>query len=233
MYEVNGGVSELLFVFLIGLVIIAFAAFVYKQDGTNFTKLTNYSIFDLMVDKEARKLNAIYKALQKADGEYKILLNVHVQDGSNAYKIPALLIHESGVHVITDVDAKGWIVGSDRSIEWVNILYKNKKEMFNNPVLINRRYVYALRDNVVELPDNVFHSVVLFGNDCSFQKVEVSTDNVEVLKQKELKLWSAALAGDALNADDINTIYESLKDKMEFKKKLVAKKKVKTKKQIA
>lgn len=223
----------MLFILLIGLIIIAFAAFVYMQDGTEFTKLTNYSVFDLLLNAEVRKLNRMYKAMQRVDGEHRILLNVHVQEGVNVHKIPAILLHESGIHVVSTVDLDGWVIGSDRSMEWINTLYKNEKKIFENPVLVNRRYIYALRDSMAELPENAFHSVIVFNDGCSFQKIEVSTEHVEVLKAKELSRWADSLAGEALTKEDIEKLYDTLKDKMEFQKKVIVKKNVKHKKQTA
>ena len=223
----------MLFIILIGLIVIAFAAFVYKQDGTDFTKLTNYSFFDLLFDRELRKLNRMYKAIQRVDGEHRILLNVHIHEGVNVHKIPAILLHESGIHVISTVDLDGWVIGSDRSIEWVNLLYKNEKKTFENPVLVNRSYIYALRDSMAELPENVFQSVVVFNDGCSFQKVEVSSEYVEVLKTKELPRWADSLVGQALSKEDIEKLYGVLKEKMEFQKKVIVKKNVKRKKQTA
>ena len=225
--------SELLFIILIGLIVIAFAAFVYKQDGTDFTKLTNYSLFDLLFNREARKLNRMYTAMQRVDGEHRILLNVHIQEGVNVHKIPAILLHESGIHVISTVDVDGWVIGSDRSIEWVNLLYKNEKKTFENPVLVNRRYIYTLRDLMAELPASAFQSVVVFNDGCSFQKVEVTSDHVEVLKTKELSRWADSLIGEALSKEDIEKLYGSLKDKMAFQKKVMVKKNVKREKQTA
>lgn len=223
----------MLFMILIGLAIIAFAAYVYMLDGTDFAKLTKYSSFDLMFNSEARKLHTIYKTLQLADGEREILLNVHVQEDDTVYKIPAILVHESGVYVFTDVNVEGWVVGSERSFEWANVQYKNKTSHFDNPILVNRRYVYALRDQMQELPDTAFHSVVLFNDGCSFHKVDVTSRSVDVLKLNELKSWTNDLEGSALTADDIQTIYMALKDRMDFQKKVVAPTNKKRKKQIA
>lgn len=223
-----------MFIFvLIGLLILAFAAFVYMQDGSEFTKLTNYSSFDLLSNKEARKLNSMYKALSKVDGEHRILLNVHVQAGATVHKIPAVLLHESGIHLITTVERGGWIIGSDRSIDWVNVLYKNKQETFENPILVNRRSLYALRDVMPEVPEQAFHSIVLFNDGCSFQKVEITADYVEVLKQKELAGWADSLAEENLTVDEIQKVYDMLKDKMVFHKKFVTKKQAKRNKQVA
>ncbi|MER1998152.1 MAG: nuclease-related domain-containing protein [Lysinibacillus sp.] len=222
----------MLFIVLIGLIVIAFAAFIYKQDETDFTKLTNYSFFDLLLNKEARKLNRMYKSMQRVDGEYRILLNVHIQEGVNVHKIPAILLHESGIHVLSTVDIDGWVIGSDRSIEWVNLLYKKDKKTFENPVLVNRRYIYAMRELMAELPEGVFQSVVVFNDGCSFQKVEVSSNHVEVLKTKELSRWADSLVGQALSPEDIEKLYDALKDKMEFQKKVVMKN-VKREKQAA
>lgn len=216
----------MLWIVLIAVIIIAFAAFVYKQDESQFTKLTNYSSFDLMFNQEARKLNAIYNAAQQVSGEKEILLNVHVPSESDVYKIPAVLLHESGIYVITNNDAEGWIVGSDRGLEWSSIRYKKDKIQFENPILHNRRHVYALRDNMVELPDEAFESIVLFNNSSSFQRVEISSMNADVLKYKELKQWAKSLEGNKLTKQDIETIYASLKDKMEFEKSVVMKKEV-------
>ena len=215
------------FIFLISFLLIAFAAFIYFQDGTDFIKLTNYSVFDLLFNKEAQKLNNIYKALQKVDGEHRILLNIHIQEGTNVHKIPAVLVHESGIHVISTLDKDGWIIGSDRSSEWINILYKNKRVHFENPILTNRRFVYALRDTMPEIPERAFMSVVVFSDGCSFQKVEISLEQVEVLKLREMGHWAQSLVGESLTAADIQTIYQALEGKMVFQKKVVVNKKKK------
>ena len=217
------GVSGLLIIIIVCLIVIAFAAVVYIQDGTDFTKQTKYSFFDILLKNEVRTLNTIYKALQKAQGEYRILVNVHVQDGATVHKIPAVLVHESGIHIVSTIKKDGWVIGSDRMLNWTNVLYGNKQQTFENPILTNKRSIYALRDSVMDLPDKLFHSVIAFNDGCSFQKIEINADDVEVLKHKDLSNWAKSLASESLSADDIKSIYESLKDKMVFDKEVVAK----------
>lgn len=218
------GVSGLFITIIICLIIIAIAAFVYIQDGTEFTKLTKYSFFDILLNNEARTLNAIYKACQHVQGEYRILVNVHVQDGTTVHKIPVVLVHESGIHIISTENKEGWIIGTDRMLQWLNVKYGNKQHSFENPILKNKRYMYALRDTGIELPEELFHQIVVFNDGCSFQKIEISTTDVEVMKQKELNNWAKSLVGQSLSTDEIQTVYDSLKGKMVVEKKAVVKK---------
>ena len=212
----------MLIVVIIGLIIIALAILVYRQDGTEFTKLTNYSIIDIIFNKEVRLLNSLYSSLQKANGEHRILLNVHIQDGSNGYKIPAIFVHASGVYIFTSVHKDGWIVGADRMPEWLNVLHGNKQVMFENPVFENKRVTFNVADLLTEWPSNAFQSIVLFNNSCSFQKVEVSSETVDIMKEKDVAPWVSSLVGQTvLTIEDINKIYQALEGKMQFPNKAI------------
>lgn len=202
---------------MVWLILIAIAVVgyflwaIYKHDDQPFSKQMGYSYFDVLFNKEAKAAYKMYRSLMKDNGTEQLLFNVEVYDGKVKHVADAVFIHESGIFVIDVLHKDGWIAGREFDAEWLNLLHKDKTVTFDNPINDNKRAVLALRDLLPEVNQDLFASVVLFTDGCSFQKIEVESVNVEVLKVKELKQWRASLAGELLSKAQIDAVYNALK----------------------
>lgn len=197
--------------------IITLAVLVYKHDNTEFARLTGYSLFDIVLNAKKSHLHKLMTQLDKVSGEHKVLIDLHLPINNTNYPVDAILIHESGVYVIDGVKKTGWISGNEEQTEWVELKHKEKQEMFPNPITVNKHIVLALRELLPEVNPDAYVAISLFSDACSFQKIEIHSQNVEVMKRNELKLWTKQIGGEVLSKEEIHTIYKALEGYMSFK----------------
>lgn len=203
--------------------IITLAVLVYKHDSTEFAKLTGYSFFDIVLNAKKRHLHNVMTQLDKVSGEHKVLIDLQLPVDNTTYPIDAILIHESGIYVIDSVKKAGWISGNEEQAEWVETKHKEKQEMFTNPIAVNKRIIFVLKDLLPEVNPDAYVAISLFSDSCSFQKIEIHSQNVEVMKRHELKLWTKQIGGEVLSREEIHTIYTALEGYMSFKQQPIKK----------
>ena len=199
--------------------IITLAVLVYKHDNTEFARLTGYSFFDIVLNARKSQLHKLMTQLDKVSGEHKVLIDLQLPVNNTIYPIDAVLIHESGIYVIDGVKKTGWISGNEEQAKWVELKHKEQQEMFPNPITVNKRIISALRDLLPEVNDDAYVAISLFSDACSFQKIEIHSQNVEVMKKSELKLWTKQIGGEVLSKEEIHTIYKALEGYMSFKQR--------------
>ena len=206
-----------LLLFIVIAIIGYLALLIYRHDNTAFYKLTGYSYFDLWTNKKIRLTHNLVNALDAAQGSHKVLVNLQVPVNDHLQMIDAVLIHESGIYCIHVKEMTGWINGREQDFQWTQLLHKNQSRLFENPIHEAKRLSYALQDQLTELNESFFNSIVLFSNDCSFQQVEIHSANVEVTKASDLKKWVNSLNGTQLSETEIHTIFAELEGLMNVK----------------
>lgn len=198
---------------------ISFAVSLYLYDNSNFSKITGFSYFKLWTDSKIRYTYKLMKALHKAKGEHRILLKVKIPVNGYSVVIDAILLHESGIYVINQMQCGGWIYGREQDAEWAQALHKNQLNKFDNPVLSNKKMIFALKELLPEVERDVFLSLIVFTDNCSFNKIEIQSKNVDVIKTKELNhYWSWDMER-KITIDQIEKIYNSLEKYMDFSSK--------------
>lgn len=198
-------------ILVVVIAIIGYFIFkLYNHDNTTFYQLTGYSYFDLLLNKSVRTSYQLMNELEHVQGSKKIMMNLKLSVHNEVQTIDALLLHESGIYVVNVKKKSGWINGREQSIEWIELLHKNRKNVFNNPIHETKRLIHALKDRLPEVDGALFETMVVFTNDCSFQQIEIHSSDVEVLKIAELKKWAAALEGKRLSDTEIEKLYATL-----------------------
>ncbi|NLY78623.1 MAG: NERD domain-containing protein [Lysinibacillus sp.] len=204
--------------FLIALIIlgIIFAINIYIYENSEFNKITNYSLLNIWNNGKVKKLYKVAQSLKRLQGEKKVLFNVILP---NKEKIDAIVISESGVHVIDIIDMNGWIYGREQDPEWAQALFQSKNlNTFNNPIIDSKKRILVLREILKIENKELFHSIILFSNGCTIKKVDIQSENVAVMNVKNLKQYWSNKHGEQLKTDEINKIYSSLEPFMEIKK---------------
>lgn len=194
-----------------------FAMKIYQHDNTIFYKLTGYSYFDVWTNKKIRTTYKLVRILDEVKSPHKIVVNVQLPTNEAIQPIDAVLIHETGIYVINMLEMSGWINGREQDIQWTQLLHKDKSKLFNNPIHETKKLAFALQGQLPEVSEEAFQSIVLFSNDCSFQKVEISSENVDVIKSSSIKKWTQNLQQQRLSEADIQTIYSVLEGMMQVK----------------
>lgn len=203
-------------VLILAALMIAVCVLVYRHDNTAFSRLTGYSFFEVLMNTRKKYLHRIMKQLDQVAGEHRILIDLQVPVNNKAYSVDAVLVHESGIYIINGIQKKGWITGSEIHPEWVETKHNKEHEAFPNPVMVNKRLIYALRDLLPDIGKDVYGSVTLFSDACSFQKIEIQSLDVEVLKVNELKSWTTQIGGEVLVKEEIEKVYQALAGYMNF-----------------
>jgi hypothetical protein len=208
-----------LFILIVVIAIIGYVAMnIYLHDNSSFYKLTGYSYFDLVTKKKVRMTYKLVKAIEITNGPQKILVNLQVPSNGELHEIDAVLLHETGIYVINVKEMTGWINGREQDIHWTQLLHGNKSNLFDNPIHETKRLKYALQDQLPEVDENLFDTLVIFTNDCSFQQIEMLSEDTEVIKVSELKKWGSTLNGEKrLSQTEIETLYASLESMMNVK----------------
>ena len=99
---------------------------------------------------------------------YHAAHNVTLQlaDGSTT-QIDHVVVSRFGVFVLETKHMQGWIFGGEKQPTWTQSIFKHRTS-FQNPLRQNWRHIKALED-VLQLPLQHLHSVVVFMGDCQFK----------------------------------------------------------------
>lgn len=205
-------ISIVLIAIIIGMLFL-FALYMY--DNSQFSKITGYSLIDLWTDSKIKILYKIVQALPKENGDYKILYNLILPNTNR--KVDMVILHEAGVFVIDIRNLGGWIYGREQDSLWAQALHKDKLIKFNNPIIDNKLAILDLIEAIPNLTRGKFHSLIVFTDKCSFNKIEIHSQNVDVLKFKELKNYWKNDFDKKLTTEEINKIYNVLEKYMNFK----------------
>ena len=158
----------ILVLLIVVALIVTLSVLVYKHDTTEFAQLTGYSFFDIMLSTKKGHLHKLMTQLNKVSGEHKVLIDLQLPVNNTTYPVDAVLIHESGVYVIDGVEKTGWISGNEDQDEWIETKHKEKQETFPNPIMENKRIIFALRDLLPEINYDAYVAISLFSDACSF-----------------------------------------------------------------
>ena len=96
-----------------------------------------------------------------------LLNNVTLPTADGTTQIDQILVADTGIFVIETKHYSGWIFGNPQDKQWTQTIYR-KKSRFQNPLHQNYGHVKALQ-SLFDLPDDHFHSVVVFTADAEFK----------------------------------------------------------------
>jgi hypothetical protein len=113
--------------------------------------------------------------------------------------------------VIESKNYSGWIFGSAEQKNWTQMLNRNSKKSFYNPVMQNNTHVSAL-SKFLSIDKNKFMSFIVFSDRCELKKIPENTENRMVIHRKNL-IANIQNKRNVKNFTDIeiNGIYEKLK----------------------
>ena len=123
----------------------------------------------------------IYKKLKRYEKQGgKFLFNLYLPTTRNGTtEVDVVLIHPKGFFVLESKNYAGWIFGNEVNRTWTQVLPKGRgrdsnKEKFQNPIRQNATHIKYLKRIVGETVP--MWSVIVFGDDCTFKDMTVSTD---------------------------------------------------------
>ena len=118
-------------------------------------------------------------------GYYKTLQNIYVPYKDGTSEIDVLVAHKKGIYVIESKNYSGWIFGSENQQQWTQMLNKNTKEKFYNPVKQNKTHIKALSE-YLQIEPSKMKSYIVFSERCELKKVPENTDQYVITKRNYL-----------------------------------------------
>jgi len=113
---------------------------------------------------EAMLADAIGRDFPRA---HLLLNNVTLPTADGTTQIDHILVADTGIFVIESKHYSGWIFGNPQDKQWTQTIYR-KKSRFQNPLHQNYGHVKTLQ-SLFDLPEDHFHSVVVFTADAEFK----------------------------------------------------------------
>jgi hypothetical protein len=101
------------------------------------------------------------------DRPHLLLNNVTLPTADGTTQIDHVLVADTGIFVIETKHYSGWIFGNPSDSQWTQTIYRHKSR-FQNPLRQNHGHVKTLQ-SLFDLPENHFHSVVVFTGEAEFK----------------------------------------------------------------
>ena len=127
--------------------------------------------------------------------DYQCVHNITLRlaDGSTT-QIDHVVISPYGMFVLETKNFQGWIFGSEKQPTWTQSIYRHRSS-FPNPLHQNWRHIKALEE-VLQVPLQHLHSVVVFAGDSSFKTempahVTQGSDCVAYIQRQQQVCWNA------------------------------------------
>lgn len=152
-------------------------------------------------------------ALKNITGYKKIIRNIYVPYNETTSEIDIVMIHEKGIYVFESKNYSGWIFGSAEQQNWTQMLNKNSKYQFYNPLKQNYTHITALSKFLNIKRDN-FKSYIIFSERCELKKVPENTESYIILKRDDILSSiqdEISRKEKILTKDEVNNINEKLK----------------------
>jgi hypothetical protein len=105
--------------------------------------------------------SVVFFLSQLDPSKYRVINKLMLNNGSGTSQIDHVVISGFGIFVIETKNYRGWILGSERSDYWTQVIYK-RKEKLRNPILQNYGHIQALKAALAEFPNLPFISIVTF-----------------------------------------------------------------------
>lgn len=190
-----------------------------KKDFKEFnqSKYSEMSGNDFMTTMTDNGLLGEYNLFKNLEyiGEKYILTNLYVPKKKNkTAEIDLIVINRKGIHVFESKNYKGRIRGDEKCDKWIQQISRWNKYNFQNPIKQNMGHILALQEFLPSISPNCFSSVIVFGNNCTFDKMVINSPNViscrleELPEQYVLKTYKIQ---DVLTDEQVQTIYEQCK----------------------
>ena len=172
------------------LVIYLFVLFniIKKYKTTTYYKLTKEPYLKLKNDTGKYGEYLIYdylKDLEKTGGKFLFNIYLPKKDGKTT-EIDVLLITKKGLFVFESKNYSGYIYGNEKQRYWTQVLNKNTKKSFFNPIMQNNGHISALKYNLTVNYDIPIKSIIVFSERSSIQNIAIENHNIKLIQRSEV-----------------------------------------------
>ena len=158
------------------------------------------------LDKGKLGERSVAKRLKRLDkNKYKVINDVILKTSRGTSQIDHLVVSNYGIFVIETKNYQGWIVGSENTDNWQQIIY-NKKNYFRNPIKQNYGHIKAIEENLKLNNKIKYISIIVFMNGCDL-KVNTTTP---VLYEHDLLKQIYKYKKQLLSEEEVKNTYKML-----------------------
>ena len=208
----------MLYIIMTMILLLGWYIITVKQyEQTSYYNVTKNSYLSMRLDAGRYGEYLTYKYLRSYEKKgARFLFNCYLpRDKDMTTEIDVLMIYKSGLYVFESKNYSGWIFGSEKGRTWTQTLPNGKtshKEHFLNPIMQNNLHIKWLREAVggERIP---MHSVIVFSERCTLKKVEVSSQDIKVIKRDRIVTTVAQIDKEykvILSEEQISEIYDKL-----------------------
>lgn len=205
---------ELLSIIII-IIVGDYLLWYFRFKTSTYTKETGNTYFKTVILRNLGLIGEFdtYRLLEKIKGSKKIVANLYLPvNEQETTEIDLVFIHETGIYVIESKNYSGSIYGNEKYKNWIQILNKNTKNYFFNPIWQNKKHIKYLQEFIGD--ETELYSLIIFSNRCNLRKVEYDKNNTIVLKRNDLlyQLKNIISRKECIyNKEQIISIYQKLK----------------------
>lgn len=168
--------------------------------------IISFFIKKTYLDKGKLGERSVAKKLKKLDKhKYKVINDVILKTSRGTSQIDHLVVSNYGIFVIETKNYQGWIVGSENTDNWQQIIY-NKKNFFRNPIKQNYGHIKAIEENLKLNNKIKYISIIVFMNGCDL-KVNTTTP---VLYEHDLLKQIYKYKKQLLSEEEVKNTYKML-----------------------
>lgn len=168
--------------------------------------IISFFIKKTYLDKGKLGERSVAKKLKKLDKhKYKVINDVILKTSRGTSQIDHLVVSNYGIFVIETKNYQGWIVGSENTDNWQQIIY-NKKNYFRNPIKQNYSHIKAIEENLKLNNKIKYISIIVFMNGCDL-KVNTTTP---VLYEHDLLKQIYKYKKQLLSEEEVKNTYKML-----------------------
>ena len=168
--------------------------------------IISFFIKKTYLDKGKLGEKSVAKKLKKLDKhKYKVINDVILKTSRGTSQIDHLVVSNYGIFVIETKNYQGWIVGSENTDNWQQIIY-NKKNYFRNPIKQNYGHIKAIEENLKLNNKIKYISIIVFMNGCDL-KVNTTTP---VLYEHDLLKQIYKYKKQLLSEEEVKNTYKML-----------------------
>lgn len=171
-------------VFIIAALILP-KYFTYKN--SKYKAASGNSFWRTILDKGNHGEFLTFVILERLKGPHKLMTNLYIpKKDSSTTEIDLIMLSQTGIYVVESKNYSGWIIGDEKSKNWMQTFENRQKNRFYNPIWQNKGHISALKSVIDLEDDNLFKSYIVFSERCTLKKITVTSPNVIVLKRNAL-----------------------------------------------
>lgn len=157
----------------------------FRESDYMFESKNNF--FNTVFDKGNYGEFLTFNYLEKLNTYNKIMTNLYIpkEDGTTT-EIDVIMIEATGIYVFESKNYSGWIFGNESHKNWTQSLNSKVKNKFYNPIWQNSGHVNALKRVVGIENKDIFKSYIVFSERCELKKLNISAQDIKVLKRNNL-----------------------------------------------